>query len=82
MKCTVFHAVFRGSGLKRTVQNVSVLEQALADWQAHGDLRVMAQRNRRLLYVHIGPDVATGWGRLASELLAVVQSLSKPSIIA
>jgi transaldolase/glucose-6-phosphate isomerase len=55
---------------------------AVKNAQAHGDLRVMAQRNRRLLHVHIGPDVATGLGRLASEMLAVVQSLSKPSIIA
>jgi transaldolase/glucose-6-phosphate isomerase len=50
--------------------------------QAHGDLRVMTQRNRRLLHVHIGPDVTTGLGRLASETLAVAQSLSKTSVIA
>lgn len=45
--------------------------------QAHGDLRAMMQRDRRILHAHIGPDVATGLGRIASEVLAVVQSLSK-----
>ena len=50
---------------------------AVKSAQAHGDLRVMTQRGRRVSHVHIGPDVATGLGRLASEVLAVAQSPSQ-----
>jgi transaldolase/glucose-6-phosphate isomerase len=37
-----------------------VLEQA----QALADFRVLAERGRRLLRVHLGPDTAAGLGRL------------------
>ncbi len=32
--------------------------------QARGDFQVLAERDRRALRVHLGPDVAAGLGRL------------------
>ena len=36
--------------------------------QARGDLQVLAERNRRVLRVHVGPDVAAGLSMLNAAI--------------
>jgi transaldolase/glucose-6-phosphate isomerase len=40
--------------------------------QARGDFAVLAERNRRALRVHLGPDVKIGLGKLAELVKQVV----------
>jgi transaldolase/glucose-6-phosphate isomerase len=49
---------------------------AVKQAQAEGDLRIMSQRGRRILRLHVGPDVTTGLGRIASEILTTLERLS------
>ena len=43
--------------------------------QAEGDFRTMAKRGRRLLRLHVGPNVTTGLGQLSSEILMALKWL-------
>lgn len=45
--------------------------------QAEGDFRVLTQRGRRILRLHVGPDVTTGLGRISSEILTTLEGLSR-----